>query len=147
MRKFHQAPAGVCTAVVLIALAGCSGAEKAGSTLQGVVKFNGEPLPDAVVQFFPKSGTGSSAQAVTNAAGEYEAAMSRSLTGIRPGDYKVTVSGRVGDKQVPAAYASAETSILEISVPPNQDVVKDIEIAADAEDYVDPLAVEEPDDV
>lgn len=71
------------------ALAGCGGSDLELGEVQGVVKFNGKPLPNAVVTFSPQGG-GPGAVGKTNDNGEYQL-MTAGKLGAVPGEHKVSI--------------------------------------------------------
>jgi hypothetical protein len=91
MRKFRIVMAIALTGFV----AGC-GAEKGAGTgvpVSGKVTLDKEPLAGARVVFVPtKSTVGNSAQAFTDASGEYKLGGGPGAGGVTAGEYKVVVS-------------------------------------------------------
>lgn len=130
--------------ILLTAAIGCSGGEETGSTLSGSVLFNGEPVPNAMLQFVPQ-GDGSSAVASADADGRYEAKMSRSMAGIEPGTYDVTISGNItqGGQTVslPRRYADAGQSGLTVFIEPDTEVRQDFELTGETEEAQGGLGV------
>lgn len=141
---------GVLTAgglILAVITSGCGGGESAGSTLTGTVTLDGVPVESGTVQFQPL-GEGSTAYALIED-GEYTAFMSRSLSGINPGNYRAAVlaylvepgamdeQGKMfpnGKAAVPRRYLGYDTSGLQVDIAPGEDVVFDIEMSGPVED-------------
>lgn len=92
--------------VMILAVAGCGGGDGLDrQPITGQVVFDGQPLKDAEILFFPTSATGKDAVAtgaqITN--GAY--AISRE-NGPIPGNYKVQITA-AGGAQAPPANADA----------------------------------------
>jgi Carboxypeptidase regulatory-like domain len=75
-------------AAVLVAGAGCGG----GHTVEGVVTLDGKPLHWATVTFTSQDGSGRTASGVTDEDGRFRLTSVKYGDGVRPGDYKVTVT-------------------------------------------------------
>lgn len=119
---YTKLPWHVVLLLLLLPLAGCGGEL---TNLHGTVTLDGQPLASGTVVF-----TGSDKAAATGdiaSDGSYTA-RTGSLEGIRPGKYRVTVSA-FRTRQVaggtpmpefltPVRYNRAETSGLEVEVPP-----------------------------
>jgi hypothetical protein len=60
-------------------------------TVTGTVTLDGDPLPDAFVEFYPTDGIGSVCYGRTNAAGQYDMKFSVSKKGVMPGEYLVRI--------------------------------------------------------
>ena len=121
------------------ALAGCGTRVDGPATfpVTGVVTKDGQPIEGATVQFAPAAGGESAgAQATTDAAGRFEANLllengRRTVPGLPPGDYRVTVTKRemnAGEASLarppknvlPAKYQAASTTPLSATVKPDQ---------------------------
>lgn len=99
----------------VVALVGCGGSESTGSTLEGNVTLNGQPIGVGVINFDPQQ-TGSTAVATIQEDGSYEARMSRSLVGIEPGTYSVRIEAW---KYPPGAFVDGKEYVNGVSaVPP-----------------------------
>jgi hypothetical protein len=82
-----------------LTLAGCSGpAGPAVGTVTGTVTFDGQPVPDASIQFVPKP-TGRTSTAVTDAQGKYTLLYDSAQAGALVGKHLVRVT-----TAVPAQY-------------------------------------------
>jgi uncharacterized membrane protein len=75
--------------VVLILISGCG--RSASGRVSGVVTLDGKTLPNAAINFYPTE-SGSPAVGMTDANGRYELAISHSVKGVAPGNYKITIS-------------------------------------------------------
>lgn len=89
----------LCVVLGLVAfLAGCGGSAEQKPLLttvpvNGVVTFDGKPLPKAAVKFVPHGETkGVECFGVTDDAGRYELMQLRGATGAPPGNYRVVIS-------------------------------------------------------
>ena len=82
---------------------GCGGDGITRVPIQGVIKAQGSPLANAVVQFTPQSGTpGEGALGMSDAEGKFTVISSRQDdAGVPPGTYAVRVSRFVGSKGEP----------------------------------------------
>jgi hypothetical protein len=93
------------------------------SYVTGTVTFDGEPAADYQVVFAPNSPELGSGFAKTDARGRYELVTSRTVDGVKPGSYKVKITGPVeyaaefGDEPpagavpVPARYHGNNTEL------------------------------------
>jgi len=126
-----------------IAVVGCGGASDAPALVKvsGVANFQGKPLPDATLTFYP--GTGPVGVARTNSNGEFQVRTNGTL-GVVVDTHKVTVAVAaeaaeappmdgnemaVANKSVlPSKYADKETTDLQISIPEagNEKLVLDL---------------------
>ena len=81
-------------ASALLLLSGVAGCGKAPTVLTGVVTFDGDPVADAAIEFFPKNGDAPTAGAFSDARGRYRVQLS-------PTTYTVCVaaSRKVGERQ------------------------------------------------
>jgi hypothetical protein len=107
---------GLAAAVVV--LAGCGGPDNIGR-VSGRVTLDGQPLPDALVQFSPVN-PGVPSNGTTDRDGKYELYYTREHKGAEIGEHLVKVSTyRPGDpdanppvpespEKVPAKYAAGE---------------------------------------
>ncbi len=81
--------------VVLVAallFVGCDRGPKI-AQVTGVVTFDGKPVENASVSFYPSEGRASSG--VTNAEGKYELVFTRGRKGALLGDHKVTITTEI----------------------------------------------------
>lgn len=110
-------------ALASLAISGCGGKENAGPSLTpatGTITLDGEPLPDAEIEFHYK---GSKPEKYPGAAsrsdsrGVFQVKSGKQL-GIIPGRHKVTVTRSNSDAQpkVPEKYSSLDTTDLELEV-------------------------------
>ena len=90
----------IATVSCFMSLVGCGGDGLNRVPIQGVVKAAGVPVPNAIVQFTPKSGTpGEGAIGQSDADGKFTVISSRQDdTGVPPGNYGVRVSLMVDGK-------------------------------------------------
>ena len=96
---------------LLIWCAGCG--DSLESTVQGVVTYQGTPVPDTMVNFHPKQRS-PTAYDMTDRKGRYSL-QSGTSRGIMPGGYWVTVSAPP-DAELPEKYRMSDTSGLEFDV-------------------------------
>jgi len=94
-------------AVALVALAAC-GCGQAPTRIEGVVTLDGEPLPNAMVQFFPLGSEGRTAAVQTDATGRF-------LVNVSPHPMRVAISARKVVGQVKDGEGMAD--LLEDMVP------------------------------
>ncbi len=84
------------TALALVLAAsvvcGCGGSRSDIAEVSGTVTLDGEPLPNAQVQFIPKGGTGSSSFGKTDSSGNYSMMFSRSVPGASLGESSIRIS-------------------------------------------------------
>ena len=80
---------GLCLALLI---SGCSGTDDGYGRVQGVVKLDGEPLPDATVEFTPVNGVGMTTYGRTDSRGEYDMMASEKKWGSAVGMNKVKIS-------------------------------------------------------
>ncbi len=81
--------------VLLLALAvGCGESGLDLSSVEGMVTFDGQPLPNAIVNFEPTEGGGerSSYDGPTDESGHYQLHATASQKGAEPGDYTVHIT-------------------------------------------------------
>ena len=81
---------GLAAVVGCVVLAGCSGSGKIGK-VTGKVTLDGQPLPNATVDFVPVAG-GRPSTAVTDENGEYELKYTVKEDGAEVGEHRVRVS-------------------------------------------------------
>jgi hypothetical protein len=109
----------VCLAVPTVTC-GCSGGDNAGAQATGVVTIDGAPAANVLVNFLPTEG-GNSAFATTDASGRFTVQTTRTVVGLAPGEYRVTVHPGDDDSgatasPVPEKYQTERTSDLRVSV-------------------------------
>jgi hypothetical protein len=81
---------------------GCGPSGPALSPAEGTVTLDGRPVPNALVTFAPKDGTGSPSNGLTDAAGNYKLRFNRDRYGVLPGAHNVTVEvEKVSAEDVP----------------------------------------------
>ncbi|OAI53500.1 hypothetical protein AYO47_04650 [Planctomyces sp. SCGC AG-212-M04] len=98
----------VLTALVIV---GCSGEKVSTSVLTGVVKYKGEPVPEASVSLVPLSPDGRPATAVTDAEGKFSVKTfltNSQVEGAIPGDYGVGVMKMSAGGAPPMGTTQAE---------------------------------------
>jgi len=80
----------IALALLLGAFVGCDnlGLEDGG----GIVTLDGEPLPNAKVEFIPSGTEGVGSEGTTDEDGKFMMAFSMSQTGVLPGEYTVRIS-------------------------------------------------------
>jgi hypothetical protein len=139
---------------VSVGIVGCGSGGK--HKVSGVVKLDGQPLPGAVVTFYPFDGTkGKMASGTTDNDGNFQLTTSKPNDGALPGEYKITVvyaegieppSGVTGMKQafeglekakkqqkkapkfvVPTKYGDPGKTDLKQSVPTDGKVTLDLQ--------------------
>lgn len=133
----------VIALLLCITLVGCGGASDAPDLVKvsGVANFQGKPLPEATLTFYPAKGPVGVAR--TNANGEFQVRTNGTL-GAVVDTHKVTVAVAaeaaeappmdgnemaVANKSVlPSKYADKETTDLQISIPEagNENLVLDL---------------------
>jgi uncharacterized protein (TIGR03067 family) len=100
------------------------------ASVEGTVRFDGQPLPKATVVFVPVNKGGQKATGTTNAKGEYKLT-TKGKKGALPGDYKVVITKMVGGKSVlPDKYGSEKTTPLKVSVVANGRNTFEIELTS-----------------
>ena len=122
----------VIALLLCITVVGCGGASDAPALVKvsGVVKFQGQPLPEATLTFYPAKGPVGVAR--TNANGEFQVRTNGTL-GTIVDTHKVTVAVSaeaaeappmdgnemaVANKSIlPKKYADKETTDLQINIP------------------------------
>ncbi|MCC6493451.1 MAG: carboxypeptidase regulatory-like domain-containing protein [Pirellulales bacterium] len=85
-------------ALALAAVVGCGGMYD--STVKGVVKLDGAPLPRGTIKYVPDSGAGAPAYSIIAADGSYSLLTGRE-EGLPPGAYTVTVVANEPSKSNP----------------------------------------------
>ncbi|MCB9872976.1 MAG: carboxypeptidase regulatory-like domain-containing protein [Planctomycetaceae bacterium] len=121
--------------LVACALSGCGRSDR--GYVHGTVTLDGQPLPEATIEFQPASGSPSYGE--TDAAGQYELALSPTDPGAVPGNHTIRVSTfRVVPKEdgtreeiperVPMRYNSE--TILTREVAPGRQTI-DIEMSSE----------------
>lgn len=81
--------------VPFLLLSGCMGdssTNHAGATVTGTVTLDGSPVKGATVTFRPEAAGGSGAFGMTDAEGKYTLNTSSALQGVKPGQYKISVT-------------------------------------------------------
>lgn len=104
------------------ALSGCGSSDVPLSTVEGVVLLDGEPLPNAIVEFQPGDRSGKVRPSVgeTGPDGKYRLRYSKDQFGAAVGKHKVQITtfSPTGDgrfkERVPAAYNTNTTLIREV---------------------------------
>ncbi|WP_050986309.1 hypothetical protein [Schlesneria paludicola] len=98
----------VAQSLLLLSVVGCGGSSGTPPLGQvtGAVTINGEPLKDALVQFEPTTGRGSSA--ITNAAGKYDLVYVDQTRGALVGEHTVRITTYV-EEDSPAAAKFKES--------------------------------------
>lgn len=119
-----------CFVACALAWAGCGKTEEAGATAKGIVLLDGKPIDRGVVIFNPV-GEGTSASGQIREDGTFEINTSGSVTGLKPGQYKVAIvawkvqageelpDGTEAEESiplVPEVYHNSETSGLTAEV-------------------------------
>ncbi len=99
-------------------------------TVTGTVTADGQPLPGALIEFYPKAGGGSS-QARTDEDGKYELIRDRETMGAAVGEHEVRIStfgsvetgdyGKESPETLPAKY-NLKSELLE-TVNPGRNVI------------------------
>ncbi|MDR1052641.1 MAG: carboxypeptidase-like regulatory domain-containing protein [Planctomycetaceae bacterium] len=97
--------------LVLILISGCG--NSASGRVSGVVTLDGKVLPNAAINFYPVE-SGSPAVGMTDSSGRYELAISNSMKGVVPGNYKITISTLRSGQE---SYGVDNTSTVISAVP------------------------------
>lgn len=108
---------GILASLMLAAFCVCAGCSRSGlGKVSGTVTLDGEPLPDALVEFVPTGGDGGLSFGRTDSNGDYYLMLSRTAEGATPGEYKVRITTRDVvddggqerwiDEKVPSKYNS-----------------------------------------
>ena len=125
-------------------LAGCSEDSEA-ATAKGTVTLDGQPLTSGLIKFEPTGGGTQAGLARITENGTWTARVSRSLVGLVPGDYTVTVestgevaAGADADAMsegpvslVPNKYTNSETSPLTLKIEPGENNDIALELVSD----------------
>lgn len=120
-------PFACLLSLVLILGAGCTGGDF--GTVTGTVTADGEPLPNAMITFFPRP-EGRASKAMTNENGAYELIYSRDRKGALAGEHMVQITtavetGDYGDviapETLPAKYNVASELMEEVK--PGRNVI------------------------
>ncbi|MGE3804067.1 MAG: hypothetical protein AB7K24_05265 [Gemmataceae bacterium] len=111
-----------CLAFLTVALVGCGQQVPSLAPVNGTVRLNGHPVPNATVKFYPlDSATEAVAAAVTDASGVYSLRFRESHVGAPPGQYKVVLSTERADVEgaetFPEIYHNPEQTQLIVTVP------------------------------
>jgi hypothetical protein len=103
--------------LVSLAIAGCSRGDRPElSAVQGIVTFDGKPLPRATVIFQPANG-GRSSRGLTDGQGQYQLLYLRDIEGAILGNHKVTITTATEDVRreiLPARYNKQTTLSTEV---------------------------------
>ena len=89
--RFRLVAITVCLTSTLIPLWGCGGRDDLG-TVSGRITLDGEPLPNAFVQFVPQESEGGTGNGRTDASGEYSLMYSRTVKGAALGKNIVRIT-------------------------------------------------------
>ncbi|MDR2641393.1 MAG: carboxypeptidase-like regulatory domain-containing protein [Planctomycetaceae bacterium] len=92
--------------VLILIFVGCG--QSASGRVSGIVMLDEKPLANATVTFYPTE-PGSPAVGMTDKNGHYELAVSHSVKGAIPGNYKVTISTARSEQP---DYSSKEIKII-----------------------------------
>ncbi|HBN77861.1 MAG TPA: hypothetical protein DD473_19035 [Planctomycetaceae bacterium] len=125
---------------LVIFLLGCGGASKLDTVpVTGMVTYNGEPIADASVTFYPEKGR--AASGMTDQDGIYTLTTYESGDGAVAGKHKVSISKQEAPPgnsteelenikaEIPQKYNNAETSGLTADVVAGQDAPIDFNLA------------------
>jgi hypothetical protein len=131
-------------AVLLVApfgMTACGAGGPAKAPAEGTVTYNGTPLAQGTVQFWPEAGVTEANPAVMAviADGKFALGLGYEEAGVLPGTYKVSVSSyeeaQVNNRKampkslIPERYGDRETSGLVVAVPEDGDRALKIELA------------------
>jgi hypothetical protein len=95
----------------LTALVGCGGESNIGE-VGGTVTLDGNPLPDALVTFSPKSGAGSPSAGRTDTSGNYSLSYTRDISGAELGEHIVRITTyQAGDPDAEPPTASVPEKV------------------------------------
>jgi hypothetical protein len=109
MYRSHSLAHSIAAFGVVALLAGCSESGPELLQARGTVTLDGKPVPNALVTFAPKDGTGSPSNGLTDAAGQYTLRFNRDREGVLPGTHRVTIeTAKVSPDDVPAGQAVPE---------------------------------------
>lgn len=119
LRRSHSLALGLLTTVLVV---GCSSSGVSLSTVEGVVLLDGQPLPNAIIEFQPDDRTGKVRPSIgeTGPDGKYRLRYSKHQHGAVVGKHKVLITtfspsgdGRFKER-VPAAYNTSTTLVREV---------------------------------
>jgi hypothetical protein len=127
LRKFSQTASGL----LIISVACFAGCSQDANSVAGRVTLDGNPLPDAIVQFIPQGTGGRIALGRTDENGEYRLKSSRTITDVSPGNYSVQITtsdfvesdemdGRKSKELVPSRFNTKSELVKEIKPGANQ---------------------------
>lgn len=127
MTKLHRNSFLSLGLLVATLLVGCGSSDVPLSTVEGVVLLDGQPLPNAIIEFQPGDRTGKIRPSVgeTGPDGKYRLRYSKAQYGAAVGKHKVQITtfSPTGDgrfkERVPAAYNTNTTLIREVGRAPN----------------------------
>lgn len=103
-----------CALLVILWATGCGTGL---SPVQGVVLLDGNPLPNASIQFIPQ-GAGKDATGATDAEGKFTMSTNEPRDGVMAGTYKVVIRPQPV-AAAPRQYASADEAMrAEAAAPP-----------------------------
>ncbi|MCA8984713.1 MAG: carboxypeptidase-like regulatory domain-containing protein [Planctomycetaceae bacterium] len=131
----------VCCIGLLLVLPGCGGTSlPATVSVSGIVTFNGEPLADATVVFYPAEGKPATGK--TGPDGVYKLTTFQADDGALPGKHKVAISKSSAapesnspedmakiKREIPDKYSNADTSGLTADVQVGQTADIDFNLA------------------
>jgi len=83
------------SAILTSALLFQVGCSQQGCQVTGTVTLDGQPLPDARVEFIPTSRSGRIASGWTETDGKYQLTTSKSVSSVFPGQYRVKITTSV----------------------------------------------------
>lgn len=119
LRRSHSFALGLLTTVLIV---GCGSSGVSLSTVEGVVLLDGQPLPNAIIEFQPDDRTGKVRPSIgeTGPDGKYRLRYSKHQHGAVVGKHKVLITtfspsgdGRFKER-VPAAYNTSTTLVREV---------------------------------
>ena len=103
---------GKSLTLLVVASMGCGGSSDAPDLheVTGTVTMDGAPLPNASLQFLPKSGEGRPSWGMTDEEGNYELTYSRDAVGALPGEHIVKISTSQEAEEDPDTGETSESS-------------------------------------
>lgn len=112
--------------LMILCSIGCGEKRPPLAPVSGVVTLDGEPLPDAAIEFYPEAG-GRPGRAVTNSEGKYELLFDAGVKGAQVGMNKVSISTQWPDGEpppgkndpIPTKYNAQSTLQEEVVKGPN----------------------------
>ncbi|HEY4258858.1 MAG TPA: hypothetical protein VGM98_01805 [Schlesneria sp.] len=122
MIKLNQSHSLVLGLLTTAVLAGCGSSGVPLSAVEGVVLLDGQPLPNAIVEFQPEDRTGKARPSIgeTGPDGKYRLRYSKNQRGAVVGKHKVLITtfspsgdGRFKER-VPSAYNTSSTLVREV---------------------------------